>query len=263
LVGRQRLAGAFSIQVSRVRPDPTQPRRELDSEAHRQLTDSVRRYGIMQPVAVRYLADEDVYQIISGERRYRAARAAGLDEVPCWIQTPREEEVLVRQVVENWQRSDLNPFELADALARIRDTQGLSQDALAKLTGKPRSEISRLLALLTIGPEAQGLARGSSSLGKRQLYAIARAEPEAQTTLIREVQQHGLTASETEALAKKTLRTPSGGRQRGSPTTHRRFKTSQASVLVTFRKRQVASADILAALDEVRNQLMNEAPPSN
>jgi ParB family chromosome partitioning protein len=263
MVGRQRLAGAFSIQVDRVCPDPTQPRRELDSEAHRQLTDSVCRYGIMQPIAIRYLADEDVYQIISGERRYRAALAAGLAEVPCWIQTPREEEILVRQVVENWQRSDLNPFELADALARIRDMQGVSQEALAKLTGKPKSEISRLLALLTIGPEAQGLARNSPDLGKRQLYAIARAEPETQTTLIRQIQEQSLTASETEALAKKTQRTPSGSRQRGAPTTHRRFRTSQASVLVTFRKRHVENADILAALDEVQNQLNGEASPPN
>lgn len=248
------------IQLTRVRPDPTQPRRELDSEAQQQLTDSVRRYGIMQPIAVRYLVDKDVYQIISGERRYRAALAAGLDEAPCWIQTPREEEVLVRQVIENWQRSDLNPFELADALARIRDTQGLSQEALAKLTGKPKSEISRLLALLTIKPEAQSLARGNLNLGKRQLYAIARARPESQETILQQVQEQGLTASETESLAKTTLRTRSGSRQRGAPTTHRRFKTSQASVLLTFRKRQVEAADILTALDEVRSQL---APPES
>ena len=103
------------------------------------MTLSVKQFGIMQPIAVRYIEDQNIYLIISGERRYQAALRAKLTEIPCWVQSPREEEILVRQIVENWQRSDLSPFELADALASIRDTNKLTQDALAKLTGSRRA----------------------------------------------------------------------------------------------------------------------------
>ena len=155
LDGRRRLAGAYFIEIGRIHPDPTQPRRQLDSQAQQELTLSIKQFGIMQPIAVRYIESQKIYQIISGERRYQAALRAKLTEIPCWVQTPREEEILVRQIVENWQRSDLSPFELADALASIRDANKLTQDALAKLTGKPKGEISKLLALLSLVPEVQ------------------------------------------------------------------------------------------------------------
>ncbi|MEX2285371.1 MAG: ParB/RepB/Spo0J family partition protein [Gemmatimonadota bacterium] len=253
LDGRRRLAGAYFIDISRVRPDPTQPRRQLDAQAQQELVNSVRRFGIMQPISVRYLAAQKFYQIISGERRYHAALAAKLVEVPCWIQTPREEEVLVRQVVENWQRRDLSPFELADALAAIRDAHKYSQDDLARLTGKPKSEISKLLALLSLAPAAQQLARRDSQLTRRQLYAVSQVPLDRQAALFEEVRQQGLKAEETEALVRRERRP---AHRRGAPVTLRRFQTGAAVVTVTFRKRTIADRDILAALDEARTQLV-------
>ena len=105
----------------------------------------MRRLGILQPITVRYIETENIYRIITGERRYHAACEAGLAEIPCWVQSPKEEEVLLHQIVENWQRLDMHPYDLADALARLRDANGYSQQDLARETGKSEGEISKLL----------------------------------------------------------------------------------------------------------------------
>src|SRR5262249_40386661 len=145
LQGRRRLTGAFLIDRARIRPDPAQPRKNLDTVAQQELIASIRRLGVLQPITVRYIEAEDVYQIIAGERRYQAAKAAEIAELPCWVQSPQAKDILLHQIVENWQRADLNPYDLADALAVLRDANGYSQKDLARETGKPESEISRLL----------------------------------------------------------------------------------------------------------------------
>lgn len=127
LVDQHRLAGAFFITLEHIRPDPQQPRKTLDPKKQRELKDSVRRLGILQPISVRYVANEETYLIIAGERRFLAAQAAGLAEVPCWVQRLKDNEILVHQIVENWQRADLHPFDLADALALLRDGNGYTQ----------------------------------------------------------------------------------------------------------------------------------------
>jgi ParB family chromosome partitioning protein len=115
LEGRRKLGGAYSIDISRIRPDPIQPRKKLETEAQRELVASVKRLGILQPITVQYIESENLYQIITGERRYHAAKEAGLPEIPCWIQTPKEEDVVLHQIVENWQRLDMHPYDLAVA----------------------------------------------------------------------------------------------------------------------------------------------------
>jgi ParB family chromosome partitioning protein len=162
----------------------------------------------------------------------------------------------LRQVVENWQRRDLSPFELADALAAIQDAHKYSQDELARLTGKPKSEISKLLALLSLSPEAQQRARQDSNLSRRQLYAISQVPAERQAALVEQVQRQGLKAEETEDLVRREKRP---AQRRGAPSTMRRFQTSAAVVTVSFRKRSVADGDVLAALDEARAQLTTPA----
>ena len=207
----------------------------------------------MQPITVRYIEGQKIYQIISGERRYHAALSAKLTEIPCWIQNPREEEILVRQIVENWQRSDLSPFELADALAAIRDANKYSQDELAKLTGKPKGEISKLLALLSLAPEVQKQARQDQTLTRRQLYAVSQVPVARQVELVKEVQRRGLKVKETEELVRREKLAPI---RRGTPhMTMRRFHTSAAIVTVSFRKRSVDDADVLTALKEAHEQL--------
>jgi ParB family transcriptional regulator, chromosome partitioning protein len=256
--GRSHLAGAYQIRLDRIRPDPEQPRQRIDPDRQRELTDSVRRLGIMQPIAVRYVEGEDVYRVIAGERRFLAAREAGLSEVPCWVQSPKEEEILVRQIVENWQRLDLEPLEIAEALATLRDGGGHSQKELAELTGKPESEISRLLSLLNLTPEVHQQARQSAAgtFTKRHLTAMARLPQEDQQEVMIEVKTNRLTAQETERAVRDRKRKAAGVKTAGAPYGKRlRYLTEKATVLLTFRRRDVALTDVLAALEEVRAQV--------
>ena len=261
LEGRRRLGGAFAIACDRIRPDPAQPRRRLDTEAQKQLNASVKRLGILQPITVRYVETENVYRIITGERRYHAACEAGFTEIPCWVQSPKEDEVLLHQIVENWQRLDMHPYDLADALARLRDGNGLSQQALARETGKSEGEISKLLALLDLAPEVQKIAREDTEgrITRRHLYAVRTLPADEQVALIAKARDEAINAAGMEQLVKQRAEAAEGHKRRGAPVSHRRFKTSHATVTITFRKSEVSTEDILTALDEVKQQARGSA----
>ena len=256
LEGRHRLGGAFAIARERIRPDPNQPRRRFDTDAQNELTDSVRRLGILQPITVRYIEADGIYQVIAGERRYHAACEAKLAEIPCWVQEPKEQDVLLHQIVENWQRLDMHPYDLADALARLRDSNNLTQRDLARETGKSEGEISKLLSLLDLDPAVQKVAREDASdrFTRRHLYAIRSLPPAEQCTLIERAQKETITAEQMEALAAERDQAIRGRKRRGAPVSHHRFSTSHALVSVTFRKKDITTKDILAALDEARTQ---------
>ena len=228
LEGRKRLGGAFSIALDRIRPDPAQPRRRLDTAAQEELTNSVRRHGIIQPISVRYLEVENIYQIITGERRYHAAGTAGLTEIPCWVQSPKEQDILIHQVVENWQRLDMHPYDLADALARLRDTNGLSQRDLARETGKSEGEISKILALLDLDPAVQKLAREDETgrITRRHLYALRSLPRQEQLNFLDRAQKEAITASVMEEMVAERKVATSKQRRRGAPVSHYRFHTA-------------------------------------
>jgi ParB family transcriptional regulator, chromosome partitioning protein len=257
LDGRRRLNGAFSIAIDRVRPDPTQPRRRFDTAAQAELVESIKRLGILQPITVRYIEEEAAYQVITGERRYQAAREAGLAEIPCWLQNPKEQDVLLHQIVENWQRLDMHPYDLADALARLRDVNGYSQRDLVRETSKSEGEISKIFALLDLDPVVQQLARSDETgrITRRHLYAVRTLPPEEQLTLLRRTQQEAVTATDIEAIVARRNEDRGIRKRRGAPVSHHRFPTSQALVTITFRKKDVSTDDVLAALEEVRSQL--------
>jgi len=258
LEGRRRLGGAFAIAIDRIRPDPDQPRRRLDTAAQQELDRSVKRLGILQPITVRFVEAEQAYRIITGERRYHAAREAGLAEVPCWVQSPREEEVLLHQIVENWQRLDMHPYDLADALARLRDANRFSQKELARETGKPESEVSRLLSLLTLEPTVQEAARANrdGSLTRRHLFAIAQVPSSKQPGLLRTIQEERLTATQTERIVREQKAKATGRKTRGAPVARQvRYITSIATVTLAFRRKEVGPPEVLTALDEVRSQV--------
>ena len=261
LDGRRRLGGAFYIDRVRIRPDPDQPRRQFDTEAQKELNDSVKRLGILQPITVRFIEGDNLYRIITGERRYHAACEAALVEIPCWVQSPKEDEILLHQIVENWQRLDMHPYDLADALARLRDTNHYSQQELARETGKSKGEISKLFAILDLDPAVQKLAREDRTghVTRRHLYALRPLPAKDQLTLIRVVQDNAMTAEDLEhQIAKRTE--PSRDRpRRGAPVSQHRFSTSRASVTMTFRKKEVSTEDILTALEEV---LLQVNPPT-
>lgn len=257
LVGRRRLGGAFLIEVARIHPDPNQPRRASDDERQKELTASVIQLGILQPIAVRYLREEKLYRIISGERRHRASQAAGLKEIPCWVQNPDEKDILIRQISENWQRAELHPMDLALSLAKLRDTLGHSQKEIAQLTGKSEAEVSKFLKLLEINPAVQEQARNDATgeVSRRHLLAIAQEPDHEQVTLFSEVRDKKLTAVETEKLVRDRKAERIGIKKRGAPPGMRfRLQTAQATVLVNFRRSDAGPAELLAALHDAVTQ---------
>ncbi len=260
LEGRQRLTGAFLIELHRVRPDPNQPRRKLDPQKQWELAVSIEQHGILQPITVQYLDKENVYQVITGERRYQAAVALGLPAIPCWVRTPKSKEILVHQIIENWQRQDLEPLELARALALLRDGNDYTQKQIAQVTGKPESEISRLLSLLNLTPDVQAKADANKQVfTKSHLVALAKAKPAEQKPMAEAVEKTRMTAVETERMVQEKKAKATNVKTRGAPLTQRfRYLTEKAAVTLTFRRRNITRDDILEALDEARTQVAGE-----
>jgi len=247
------------MPIGRIRPDPNQPRKQIAPEHLAQLVASIKRVGILQPITLQYIDQDDVYQILSGECRFTAAKAASLGEVPVWVKSPKNEDVLLHQVIENWHRSDLNPFDLADSLAQLRDSNGLSQSELARSTGKNKSEISRLLSLLELDPDVQKIARDDSSgrITKRHLFAVARLSPARQKKLVHRIQQVNLSALDVERVVARAEKSKASATAAGAPWTRRKYQMTQASVVLTFRKRDVSDDDVLEVIDELRSQIAN------
>ena len=137
------------VSVSLIHPNPSQPRRDFDETALDELAASIAELGIVQPVTLRAIAD-GTYQIIAGERRWRAAQRAGLAKIPAYIRTASDEGVMEMALVENIQREDLNPIEVALAYQRLIESSGQTQDQLAKRVGKNRSTVANSLRLLKL-----------------------------------------------------------------------------------------------------------------
>jgi ParB family chromosome partitioning protein len=252
--GRERLKGAFLIDIDRIRPDPEQPRRSVQKESLQELAASVRRLGVVQAISVRYIAEDDMYQIISGERRYQASKLAEQTSIPCIVSNPEEREIRVRQIVENWQRAQLHPFEIADSLGQLRDENKYTQRQVAEEIGKSEAEVSKFLKLLDLAPDVQKAARTDPTgvLSFKHLYQIARTEPAEQAALVETVREQRLSAVDTEKLVRKTIERRTASPKRGAPVTRIQYVTAKAKVVLTFRKQNVEPADILAALDEAR-----------
>lgn len=255
--GRTQLRGAFAIELGRIVPDPGQVRRKVDAAALEELAASITELGVLQPISVRYDAAQDRYVIIAGERRYRAAKLLKLRELPCIVQNPEQQRILLHQVSENWQRQALDPTEIGNALLALQGTYRLSQDDLVRLTGKPKSEISKHLTIArNVSAEVKQLAeREPERLTKRHLYNLSQLPATEQRRLANEVVERRLTAQNTEKLVTRTKQRLAGVKPATVPTVTRRFDTTHATVLVRTKPGRRADAYILAALDEARRQL--------
>ncbi len=252
------------IDIDRIRPDPNQPRKTFDAVALAELQASIAKVGILQPITVRYLP-EGVYQVLTGERRFQAAKALGLKSIPCWERTPHNEHILVHQIVENWQRRDLEPLEIRDALIALRESTGMNQRQLAELTGKPEEEISRMFRIEQLHPEVEERVRKDSgnTFSKRHLVAIASLKSEKQIALAQRVFERKLTAEATEALVRQERSPQESAKRRGAPPALRfRFTTSHGVVTISVRKKQPTTDDVLLILDEARKQVLDARSPS-
>jgi ParB family chromosome partitioning protein len=192
--------GPAIIPLDKLKASPSQPRKNFDEEALKELADSIREHGVIQPLLVEEAGD-GAYVIIAGERRSRAARMAGLTEIPVLIRSYTEEQRMEISLIENIQRADLNPVEEALAYRQLMDLTGLSQDEVAVRVGKNRATVANTLRLLKL-PQAmlQALQEGGISPGHgRALLSIA--DPVSRETLFREVLSQGISVREAEKRA--------------------------------------------------------------
>ena len=165
----------FYLSVDKIRPNPDQPRHYFDEASLRELGDSIRRYGIIQPLTVRLSAQG--YELIAGERRLRAAKLAGLREVPCLVARADEEDSPLLALIENLQRRDLHWYEEAAAIAKLVANYGLSQEQAAEKLGKSQSAVANKLRLLRLSPDCDTLLR-EHGLSERHARALLRLEDE-------------------------------------------------------------------------------------
>ncbi|MDZ7851493.1 MAG: ParB/RepB/Spo0J family partition protein [Halomonas sp.] len=192
-----------------------QPRRDIQPEALEELADSIRAQGVMQPIVVRPVG-EARYEIIAGERRWRAAQLAELDVIPAVIREVTDEVALALALIENIQREDLNPVEEAMALKRLLEEFALTQQQVADAVGRSRAQVANLLRLLTLDPEVQTLLeRGDLDMGHaRALLALSGAR---QRKAAHEVVNKDLTVRDTEALVKRLASGAPAKPQREAP----------------------------------------------
>jgi ParB family chromosome partitioning protein len=194
------------VPIEMVRPNPDQPRREFRAEDLASLADSIREKGVLQPLIVRPDPDNpDMYQIVAGERRWRASQMAQLHDIPVLVRELSDTESLEVAIIENIQRADLNPVEEAQGYRQLMDRFGHTQEKLAQALGKSRSHIANMLRLLSL-PDlvVEYLADGSLSVG----HARALITSDDPAALARQVLSKGLSVRETERLAKG----PEGGK---------------------------------------------------
>ena len=194
--------GVLSVPIESLKPNPDQPRKVFTKEDHDELTQSIRDKGILQPILVRQQPGEDgVWQIIAGERRWRAAQAARLTQAPIIVREMDDLEVLEVAIIENVQRADLNPLEEASAYAVLMERFGRTQDAVAGIVGKSRSHVANTLRLTQLTPGArEHVMAGRLSAGHARALLTAK-NPDA---LADQIVDQGLNVRQTEVLARKS-----------------------------------------------------------
>ncbi len=195
------------IELSRIQPNPDQPRREFDEESLNELAHSIREIGIVQPISLRQQAN-GLYQIIAGERRYRAAQKAGLTTIPAYIRTVEDEAAMEMALIENIQREDLNAIEIALSFKKLIEQYKLTQEQLSERVGKKRATIANYLRLLKLPAEVQiGLRDKTIDMGHaRALLSVD--DTATQLELYKAIIAEGLSVRRVEELVRNMSQEP-------------------------------------------------------
>lgn len=189
------------IELSKIQPNPEQPRSVFEQEALDELAASIRTLGVIQPITLKEI-ESDKYMIISGERRYRASLAAGLTSIPAYIRTAEDDNVVEMALIENIQREDLNSIEIALAYQKLIDNYGLTQEKLSERIGKKRTTIANYLRLLKLPAEIQvGLKDKRIDMGHARAL-IPVDDPEVQLALYEQIIQDGLSVRQVEEMVR-------------------------------------------------------------
>jgi ParB family chromosome partitioning protein len=240
------------IPVEQIRPNPEQPRKALGDL--RELTESVREKGVLEPLLVRFVAREDCFYIISGERRYHAARGAGLRELPCIEKSVDDAETLEIALIENIQRKDLTPFEEADGLHGLATQFEYTHEDIAKKIGRARSSVTETLSLRNIPEALRKKCTDSGIVSKSLLLQVARQPTEKKMMeMIHRILQGGLTRDEARRERREEQQT---GPQRPQPFVFQFEPENDAyKFRVQFKKSHVSREELIDTLRDILAQL--------
>jgi ParB family transcriptional regulator, chromosome partitioning protein len=239
------------IPVEKVRPNADQPRKALGDL--RELTESIRQKGVLEPLLVRYVPRDDTYYIISGERRYHASRAAGLREVPCIEKIADDAETLELALIENLQRKDLTPFEEADGLHRLAEQFEYTHDDISKKIGRARSSVTETLSLRMIPDGIRKACSEKGILTKSLLLQVARQPNEKKMReMVQRIAQGNLTRDE----ARRARKQESAAEPRPQPFVFD-FRPGDESfrMRIQFRKSHVSREELVSALRAILREL--------
>lgn len=218
------------VAIDKVKPNPNQPRTHFNETELRELSESIKAHGVLQPLLVRKRGDG--FEIIAGERRYQAAKLAGLTEVPVTIKEADDQAVLEMALIENLQRSDLNPIEEAKGYKQLIKTSGMTQEALSKAVSKSRSTITNSLRLLDLPQQVQDLLYNGKLTAGHARAILAVPYEEARIKLAEKVVAEGLSVRATEKLA--PLFSVGDAQKAPRPVTPQSFKKAARVLRQTF-----------------------------
>jgi ParB family chromosome partitioning protein len=241
------------VDLDRLVPNPDQPRKEFN--AIDELVNSVKEQGVLAPILVRAI-DEGRFQVVAGERRFRACQEAGLRQIPCIEMEVDDRGVLELSLVENIQRRDLSAFEEADAIAELFETYDYTHEVIARKLGKSRSSITEVLTIATIPKAIREECRHADILAKSMLLEIAKC-PDATTmlALVRSIRDEGLQRADARQIKRAHKETP----DRPRPFVFRfQPEDRQYRINLQFRKHDVDRSEVIAALRDLIHRLEHE-----
>ena len=227
-------SGASSISevpVSKIKANPNQPRREFAAEALNELAESIRQIGIIQPITLRKM-DDGTYQIIAGERRWRASQMAGLSSIPAYIRTADDENMMQMALVENIQREDLNAIEIALAYQNLIEQYDLTQEKLSEKVGKNRATIANFLRLLKLPAQVQMALQNKEMDQGHARALLGLSKPSLQVKLFNEIKEKGYSVRQVEEMVKQLNNgeTLTSGRHKLSDKTAKRLPEEYAEL---------------------------------
>lgn len=224
-------ASVTSLPLREIEPDPEQPRKTFDETALAELSQSIAENGLLQPIAVRPKKAGPGYIIIAGERRWRAARMAGLDEVPVLVKEVTDEQAAALALIENLQREDLDPIEEAEGCQQLMDKYGLTQEVAAKRLGKSRSALANTLRLLALpDPVREQVRTGKLSTGHAKAL-LGLPDASLIEAAAEQVEAKGMNVRQTEALCRRLSRPPKAPKPAGDAFTRPKIATELEAAL--------------------------------
>ena len=219
------------VPVSKIKATPNQPRREFAAEALNELAESIRQIGIIQPITLRKM-DDGTYQIIAGERRWRASQMAGLSSIPAYIRTADDENMMQMALVENIQREDLNAIEIALAYQNLIEQYDLTQEKLSEKVGKNRATIANFLRLLKLPAQVQMALQNKEMDQGHARALLGLSKPSLQVKLFNEIKEKGYSVRQVEEMVKQLNNgeTLTSGRHKLSDKTAKRLPEEYAEL---------------------------------